>query len=109
MYLNNAFAGYATLRCSFSHFCKHWVQIKTASTVALTNHNVKSEALDTNMASKTLQDDMLVPKDGGFQVRKYLYQHLICAIWTDTTVGLPNYDLILIRLGMASDAGKLFM
>ena len=40
------------------------------STVAVTNHNVKCKALDTNMASKKLQDDMLVPKDGGFQVRK---------------------------------------
>ena len=79
MYLNNAFARYATFRLSFSNFCKHWVQIKIASTVAVTNHNVKSKASDTNMASKTLQDDMLVPKDGGFQVRKYLYQYVICA------------------------------
>ena len=65
-------------------YCEPLVQALSTNqnslcTVAVTNHNVKSKALDTNMASKKLQDDMLVPKDGGFQVRKYLYQHSIYA------------------------------
>ena len=81
------------------------------STVTVSNHDVKSKALDTNMASKKLQDDVLVPKDGGFQVWKYLYQYVTCAliICTDTALKLPNLDFLLIRLGMVGDAGKLFM